>query len=404
MSGAARRASPAGERGMALAVALFALVILGALVSVSFAVGRMNRAAAATVTRTTAAQSAAEAALTRGIDAWDPVVHASLPSWNGTPATEWSTGPVAIGTDSTVVGIAAIGRLNDQLYLFRGVGQRLDRSGGLVAELSVGQLLRTSRPTVIPTAALTAGGPVTFVGSAFTISGINTLPPQWGVGCAPLDPTGLDDLAGIRSLSTTGAGPAHAGNVVGVPVPAVAHDSSVTGATFSDFVDATYTGLVGLPIAKQLPTGVLLAGVQPVLDSAGACDRAAPLNLGEPFRNPGGGAVAACATYAPLAHGTGPATVFAVGARGQGMLLVDGDLEVRGGFVWAGVIVVRGALVVTGLGNRIYGAVLVEGVAAGAGSVAGDLQIHYSDCAVRQALSGAATVRPLSARSWLQLY
>jgi hypothetical protein len=191
---------------------------------------------------------------------------------------------------------------------------------------------------------------------------------------------------------------------LGAPVPAISGDSSITAATFTDFEDASYGGLAVQLGAKQLPSGVALAGVQPLVDGAGRCDLAAPLNLGEPYRPPGASAVAACVGYAPVGHGTGPRTTFAIGARGQGVLLIDGDLEIQGNFEWSGVIVVRGSLLVSGTGNRIYGAVLVEAGPLGAGSIDGDLELWYSECAVRQALTGAATIRPLRARSWAQLY
>lgn len=388
---------------MALALALFALVILGALVSVAFAVGRIDRGAATATAHATRAQSAAEAALALGIDAWDPVIHPALPRWDGTPATEWSSGTAPIGGDPGLAGTAFIRRLNAELYLVRGVGQRLDRAGGLLAELSVAQLVRTVRPIVGAAAALSLGAPASFAGGAPMISGINGVPPQWGGGCAPPDPGGIDDVAAVRSAGPSGLTPQQAAGLAGVPVAEVPDDPGVTPGLFTDFADFSYAGLASLPGVKRVGAGPL-AGVGPVVDAAGRCNRGAAHNLGEPRRPPAGGTVAACAAYAPVVHAPAPLTTFAVGARGQGTLLVDGDLELRGDFTWHGAIVVRGALRVSGQRNVVHGAVLVQGLAGSGGAIAGDLEIRYSSCALDQAAAGAATARPLGSRSWLQLY
>ena len=140
----------------------------------------------------------------------------------------------------------------------------------------------------------------------------------------------------------------------------------------------------------------------PVLDATAACDRTVLLNLGEPWRNPPtGGAVVACYPYFPVVHGTGAQTEFAAGNRGQGTLLVDGDLKMTGGFEWVGLIIVRGKMHISGTGNKITGAILAEGANVNtSGAVSADVEITYSTCAIDKAISGSSLGHPLYQRSW----
>jgi hypothetical protein len=388
-----------------MVLVLFALVLLGVLVTAAVAVTRLDRATANNSVYAAEAQSAAEAGLVTLAAAWTPSMALSIPIWDGTPLTEWSGGLQSLGSNPLIVHVDSVRRLNRQLFLIRSIGRRLDAGGGVLAELEVGQLLRTVRPTVGVNAALTVVDPLSLTGNAFFVSGINTLPPSWPAGeCDPLDSRGVDDLVGIRSASATGVQPADLDNVDGFPRRDVPADPSVTASTFTDFLDFTYSSLASQPGVKVL-TGSPVSGVGPLVDATGQCDQSAPLNFGEPLRNPPeGAAVLACIEYRPVVNATGVSTQFAPGARGQGILLVDGDLDLVGGFEWAGLIIVRGQLTVTGTGNSIYGAVLARGGSIATGTAGLDLDLQYSACAVERALGGATWVRPLGQRSWFQVY
>ena len=79
-----------------------------------------------------------------------------------------------------------------------------------------------------------------------------------------------------------------------------------------------------------------------------------PLNWGNP-ENPG----AACWDWFPVIHITGNANVQS-GGVGQGVLLVDGDLDLRGNFAFYGIVIVQGSLGTQGSGNRVYGGVMAS--------------------------------------------
>ncbi|HEV8456274.1 MAG TPA: hypothetical protein VGQ24_15350 [Gemmatimonadales bacterium] len=401
------------ERGIALALVLFGLVIMGAVLTGSFMAVRLDTNSATYATFAAEAQGAAEAGLAQVYANWDPTTHSVMPIWDGTTATE-------IGRDLHDLNAAApdpfrqvadtVRRLNSQLFLVRAFGVRKGAGGQILAKLGVAQLFRISKPTIGVNAAVTVMDPLKLNGDAFVISGMNALPDQWSAAeCDPLDPGNGDDLVGIRSATATGMTGSDADNVFGYPTADVPNDPSITDADFQDYLDYTYATLGAQPGVKLLPLSSTYNGVAPVLDISTlppSCDKSAPLNFGEPWRTPPTvGAIPQCYGYFPVVHGTGGTTKFGAGNRGQGTLLVDGDLELTGDFEWLGLIIVKGAIKINGNGNKLTGAVFAQGVdILTAGAVSGNVDIQYSKCAVDKAVGGATLALPLGQRSFVQLY
>jgi hypothetical protein len=395
------------ERGMTLMLSLFALVILGAVVSAAFIVVRSDRSASSNSTYAADAESAAESGIADVYANWDPTIQGALTIWTPSTPTEWSGGTRTLQSGKLYY-IPKVRMINNELYLVEATGWR-GSSTNRLAQLTLAQWFRLVKPTIGVNAAVTVNDPIKFNGNAFMVSGLNALPPQWSAGeCPAVDAGNTDDVVGVRSATGTGVTGADANNVFGFPTKDAPNDPTITSATFTDFVDYTFTTLGSQPGVKLLPLTTPYNGVEPVLDAGtGACDRTAPLNFGEPYRNPPtGGAVTQCYSYFPVVHGTGAQTKFAAGSRGQGTLLIDGDLEIVGGFEWVGLIIVRNQIKVTGTGNKIYGAVLAAGadVATTNGTIGGDVTVNYSACAITKAVHGASLAQPLGQRSWAQVY
>jgi hypothetical protein len=89
---------------------------------------------------------------------------------------------------------------------------------------------------------------------------------------------------------------------------------------------------------------------------------------------------------------------------GQGVLLVDGDLLVDGGFQWYGPVVARGHVSTQGTGGHFNGAVMAADVDLELNSVLGNALVTYSSCAITEALIGAGIPRRLKQRSWSEMY
>ena len=91
---------------------------------------------------------------------------------------------------------------------------------------------------------------------------------------------------------------------------------------------------------------------------------------------------------------------------GQGVLLVDGTLDLRGNFLFYGIIIVQGDFETQGNGNRIIGAVMASNGLLDDQSITGGSEITYSRCTVQRAILNNASLsraRPLLQRSWVDM-
>ena len=142
------------ERGMALAAAIFALVVIGALVAGAFY--------ASTLEQRTGRNSmyAAEAAQAAETGPW--------PSWpigTSTPSTTWGNGSTtSLGTTymtgrTDMKYTLSATRLNDQLFLLTSLGTRVDPTGAELARSSVATLARLSFVSASAKAAVTVTKP-----------------------------------------------------------------------------------------------------------------------------------------------------------------------------------------------------------------------------------------------------
>jgi hypothetical protein len=384
------------ERGIALVVAVFALVVIGALVAGTVFLGRLELQSSQSALFAAEAQEAAEAGLANRIEAWDVLIYNEMGYGE---ANAINGGTVALGANADFTD--QVYRFNNNMFVIRSTGRRLGAGGVPLAERTVAGFMRLARPTVAVNAAITVTELIQFNGNAFNVTGYNTNPPGWD-DCAPEDPSNLDDKVGVRSATQTGVGKTDLDNVYGSPVPYVANDPNITSETFQNFLDYTYNQLTSQTQVKVLPldTPYLFAPVIDASTDPDSCDRSVLLNMGEPMRD--FGSVAECYNYFPVVHGTADRTVMAANSKGQGTLLIDGNLELYGGFEWSGLIIVRGSIIIAGTGNKLFGAVLAESVTDN-NAISGDVQIKYSDCAIQKAVKGSALPMPLRTRSWVSV-
>jgi hypothetical protein len=123
-------------------------------------------------------------------------------------------------------------------------------------------------------------------------------------------------------------------------------------------------------------------------------------NWGEPQR-PG---IAGCYGYFPIIYASGSLKLTGNG-YGQGILLVNGDLDIAGKFEWYGIVVVRDDL------KKSVGTVKIQGALYAANAnlsdptfIAGNQDIFYSKCAIESALRGSAILTRVNQRAWSQVY
>ena len=102
--------------------------------------------------------------------------------------------------------------------------------------------------------------------------------------------------------------------------------------------------------------------------------------------------------YSDTSNPPNPQGLRVLNGVGYGLLLVEGDLTLRGGFGWSGLILVTGNLTLDGGGGNvnIRGAVLAQGTV----EVKGSVDARYDSCQVNQALNHQS----LNVVSWKEHY
>lgn len=123
------------RRGMALALALFALVIVGALVAATFFMGRLEQQSGQNTLFAYQAAEAAEAAVSDAIASLtEPALQTLL------VGSTLALPDIALGDRAT--GRRVIIRLTGSLFLIRATGRRLDAAGNDLAVRALGSLVK----------------------------------------------------------------------------------------------------------------------------------------------------------------------------------------------------------------------------------------------------------------------
>jgi hypothetical protein len=359
-----RRVARRDERGMALALAIFALVVVGALVAGAFLAGHLEQRTGRSTLYAEQAADAAEAGAAMTIAEWDTGTLNALPP-----------GATASFPTVTLAGRSAyrptVTRLNDQLFLVKSLGTRANASGGTLARRTVAVVARLASLGEGAGAALTSGRSVEIAGSDVVVSGDDAAVE--GYACVP-----------------------------GASRPAMRTDSP-TSTVFAMFGDVGFDRLAA-HASIVLPDTTLTSSLRPSVANDGRCDVSDGANWGEPRRSTDT-ALDACRRYYPIVYAKGSRLGIAGGGRGQGVLLVAGNLDITSDFDWSGLIVVKGGVRISGARTRITGALLAANEPDDSRTrLSGAATLQYSSCALRHALQGAAFAEPLGQRSWVQVY
>jgi hypothetical protein len=283
-----------------------------------------------------------------------------------------------------------ITRLNGQLFLVAARGEQLNGGGDVLSRRMLGTLARLAPTDVDVQAAVTSKGTVT-VGGNSTVDGNDHIPAGW-TSCPALGAP----KAGVRTDGVVNTG--GAATTLGNP-PERENDTTVVDSLFTNPFNELKT-LTTLTLSNLNVNGMAPTTTGTPL----RCNRTLEVNWGEPWYNPPmAGAVTQCQQYFPVIYRNGDLKLQ--NGRGQGVLLVEGNLELRGNVEFTGLIIVRGELKTNGTGNKVTGGVLAQNADLGdLTSLIGNPVVNYSACAISKALNGSAIVRPLTERSWAQLY
>lgn len=388
------RSHRAGDRrGFALLVALAALVIIGGLIVGAFFASTQEFRIGRNTVLQSRAMTAAEYGLNSAISSnvWDQ-------NWN----LDQSAGDVLLNTTFDAGdgsgGNLQVTYLGNDNYLV--VSEGLSGPGfGATGRKRLGGFLKLRKPKIHFYGAVTTRGDMKVIGST-EIHGEDTPPGDWS-DCPPAD-TALPGIAYSPSTPPVikcSSEDCVTGNPQSVPLEA-ADDPD----TYNIFGDLTYSDLTEMA-DKQIPGGKTFTSLAPIfkLDAQGNtyCDRSETSNWGDPTHlYPS----TVCRPYFPIIHVNG--NLKLTGGEGQGILLVDGDLDVSGGVNFFGPVIVKGALSVTGNGSgaRFVGGVMAENVYLDDSKVAGNALVSYSSCVINKALTGSASPMFDRERGWIEMY
>ncbi len=372
------------ERGIALAVAIFALVVIGLLVAGTFFAGRLEQQSGENAFYANQAGEAAQAALTQTVQTTSAATLAAI-----APGASSSGPSMSLAGHSGAT--TTIKALTSSVWLVTAIGSKTNAGGTQLATRSLAQLVRLNQAEITVGAGLTAIGKVT-VGGNSTVSGLDAMPPYWtanGVSCPSL--TNVPGVKYNGQLSASGSADLF-GN------PAKQQDNSLTAANM--------LGGSTFQMLKALATLTLTSGNISGLAAAtsgnpAVCNKAVENNWGAPTNK-----ASPCWTYFPIVYHYGDLSISGTG-EGQGILLVEGNLQVQGRIDFYGPVIATGGVNIRGTGSddvKFYGGVMAQDVTLDDTKLTGNAMINYSSCAIKRAVQGSATPMALGERSWVQVY
>ncbi len=377
---------PRDRRGFALPAAILALVVVAVLLVGGMQLARQESRIGMSTERSSQAFYVAEAGMNQVLGTWTPP-EAGMTTWGDPLFLNGASGP---GTWAV-----SVTRVDAQSYFFVSTSAIPAGAGGAQASRQLGVLARIFTINLDPPAALLTRGTVRVAGSA-QIRGADQTPSNWGADICAYPP---EDLPGVVTDSDGNVELDGQGAVSGTP--AWVRDPSLTEEDFTNFGGASWEDLVALATITHPPGGINTMG--PSFNGDGSCQYSNILNWGDPL-NPG----STCGNYFPIIHVPGNARIQS-GGVGQGILLVDGDLDLRGGFQFYGIIIVQGSFNVQGggaQGPRISGGVMARNADLETQSYVGSSIVQNSRCAVKRAVlnnSDLSRMRPIAERSWVDL-
>jgi hypothetical protein len=382
-----RRLYQNNREGMALAMALFAIVVIGALIAGAFFASTQDFRVGTNSLVAQRAFSAAEFGLNKTMAEWDTKLNIGIKT--GKDTTYERT--FADGGAASV----RITRLNQHTYWVVSEG----RAG---TGTSVETRRRTSAVLRLAYPAVKVGGALTLAGGGYVrgdakVSGANTNPAGWDC----IDYPGRDTTA-IAYAPLTTVTVQKPQNVIGNPAT-YADPNAADDGTYIKYGDENWQTLVAnADIRISGSVGPAPVGTATTCNTTGVNQIT---NWGEPLRAPG--SIAGCYSYFPIIYATTDLKLET--GRGQGILLVEGSLQINGNFQFTGLIIIRDKILRGNGTPTVFGAVMARNAAINetnddGSAILGTANWQYSKCALESALQGSARLLPAKHRAWAELW
>jgi hypothetical protein len=376
------------RKGVALITALFGIVVLAIMMSgIAFTSNQEYRG-----TRNALIEqrsfAVAEFGLNSEISNWDR---------SRNLLSNFAIGEI----DSNQVYVAAgdtawvkVTRLTDNTFWVVSDGRASIGNASLEARRQTSAYVRIAYPSITPKGAITAAGDVRLQGSAL-VDGDDIAPTGWSTCSSTPSPT--VPAVVVPPGETVTANSSNFGSTPAIAYDAAAADSN----TYVRYGSETWNSLTSNADIK-ISGGVYNSDIEPI-GTATTCDQSVWTNWGEPLRP---GAVIGCYGYFPIIYATGSIHLNGNG-YGQGILLVNGDLEINGKFEFYGLVIVRDDVTKGNGTAKIHGALYAANLILDTTSqswITGNQDVFYSKCAIENALAGSAILVRVLQRHWAQVF
>src|SRR5437667_5592032 len=239
------------ERGIALAVTIFALVVIGGLVAAAFFVGVQEQRVGRNTVKLEQAFAAADGGAQAAVSGWVQATY----------------NKIAIGDSITISATTmannagwyrgSIRKVADDLFFVRTEGFSKDST----ARQSVGMMVRLRPIEIKITAALKTQGNLQ-IGGASLLNGNDTQPAGW-TGC----PATQSSLPAIQIKDATQISTSGCNNyscLSGAGSPPIQSDPTITSASLTTFGSASWDDLAALA-TLTFPGGATYNGIGPVV-------------------------------------------------------------------------------------------------------------------------------------------
>ncbi len=376
------------REGFALAGAVLAMVLVGAIVTGGFYAAHQE----SQITRSTELADLAQYIAEQGLETVVSTTTAGQLNGLGYNGNDTLASAVAVQYGNRTVGNYTVVVTRLTLYLFSvrstgmvTIGQAGNNSN---STRTVSNVVRIRQVDFDNQTAVQVFGDLTVTGTS-DIVGNDTFDNAWS-GC-----TTTSGSAAVTANTGSNIDEQGAGNIQGN-----INYQAMSSSNFTVFGDLTWSDLV------SMATNVYAANANPSpapaqSGSPATCTTSNVNNWGAPTQS-----THSCFNHFPIIYTPGDMSISA-NSVGQGILLVGGDLRVQSQFEFYGPIIVMGAIDFQG-GAEIHGSVLAYGGGTlnADNSTAGNMIVQYSSCAIQRATQGASgLVRaiPIRNRSWMDL-
>jgi hypothetical protein len=375
------------RRGVALLLVLLTLLVTAAMAAGVLAVTTGQTRTAGDVQRAFRITEAAERGHLLAALGWSPESSLTTPIGR-------SIGPLVTAYADSTTSSVWITRLSPGSFWVTSLAHGPALGAALPIERRVGALYSLHLPEIRLTAAVSVGDSL-LVRDAAAVSGYDSAPPGWSGVCTSSAATVAALAAPDTSRVCDGACGSSGTRLTGTPLKQL--DSTAAPAVqIGRFGPVTWTSLAAH--ATHVFPGAAIVTPAPRLTGL-ACDTAAAGNWGDPSRT------TACRNRFAIVHALGDLIID--GGSGQGIILGEGDVELRNDASFAGLILTRDDLLALTGANRVWGAVVAADMRRANGDlsvIADATAVTYSSCSVEMALLGAAQMRRASQRGWIPIH